>query len=155
MLIVVSDLGIIAASIISLIGMILIFMINNNNWFKRQNFKLQATNIKAENKLKLKKLERDLGISHSKNTGSDKEALSFAPESTNLLASLAPILKNLDGDQLKDLADRFLPQAEEYEPEGLAGTLLNFAEDNPEIVEGLLKGLSGKQDQIGGSAGEY
>ena len=63
----VSDTGLIVTSVISLMGMVLFFMINNSNWFKRENFKLQAATVKAENKLKMKKLEKDLGITQKKN----------------------------------------------------------------------------------------
>jgi len=147
----VSDTGIIAASIISLIGMIFIFMLNNNNWFKRQNFKIQAANIKAENKLKLKKLERELGLRNVEKSPPDNIGAN-----PSLLSSLAPLLKNMDGEQLKALAEQFLPEgAEETEPEGIGGMLLEFAQDNPELVQGLLKGITGKKDQDTGTIGEY
>lgn len=59
----ISDTGIIATSLIGMMGMFLFLLLSNQNWFKRENFKLQAATVKAENKLKLKKLEKELGIS--------------------------------------------------------------------------------------------
>lgn len=146
----VTDTGLIVCSVISLIGMLIFFTINNNNWFKRQNFKVQVANVKAENKLKIKKLERELGI----NTTS-KSVSSLSTDTPNILSSLAPILKNLDGDQLKGLAEQFLPEAaEETEPDGIGGMLLNFAQENPEIVEGLLQGITKGKEALGGDSSE-
>jgi len=139
------DIGtsIIAGSIISLIGFIIIIQLNNTNWFKRQNWKFQAQNIKAENKLKLKKLERELGLQQSMK--SQPEALGASNSSgISLLSDLAPLLSKLDGDQLSALAERFLPEGGGEEAGGVSGALLNFAQENPEVVQGIIKGISGK-----------
>ena len=142
----VSDTGLIVCSIISLMGMMLFFIINNSNWFKRQQWKLDASVIKAQNKLKLKKLEKDLGVNTK---ASPKEAL-LTESPLGGLGQLAPLLKNLDGDTLKSLADTFLPE-QDQEPEGISGALLNFAEENPEIVNGILQGIKGKMGNGGES----
>jgi len=132
--------ALIVGSFMSLFGMVILLQINNNNWFKRQQWKLDAGNIKAENKLRLKKLEKDMGL----NTRASKKEAEELPQG-NLLGQLAPLLKNLDGETLKSLADTFLPNSiEEEAPEGISGALLNFAEENPEIVNGILQGISGK-----------
>jgi len=85
----VTDTGIIATSLISLAGMMLFFIINNNNWFKRENFKIQKSSVMAENRIKLKKLEKDLGIKAGK-----------APTTEN---SVMDLLKGIDQDKIKNI----------------------------------------------------
>jgi hypothetical protein len=62
------------------------------------------------------------------------------------VASLAPLLRNLDGDQIAALADTFLGGGRGGgEGEGEGGTmdmLLDFAEKNPDVVKGLLEGIT-------------
>lgn len=82
------------------------------------------------------------------------------------IAQLAPLLKNLDSDQISGLIDTFIGGRdkrefyEDEEEEGGAGggsmnMLLDFAEKNPEVVQGLLQGLTkgakggGNQQQAG------
>lgn len=134
-----------------IVGAIITTQLWQMNWFKRENFKMQKTNIMAENRIKLKQLERELGLTKIKNP--------MPPESKpDMLGSLAPLLSKLDGDQLAGLAERFLPaQGEDVEEGGIGGMLLNFAQENPEMVEGLLKGVSGKLKDTGldNAKGEY
>jgi len=58
------DIGtsIIIGSFISLIGMIIILERNTVNWFKKENWKMQKTNIMNENRIKLRKMEKELGL---------------------------------------------------------------------------------------------
>jgi len=58
----VSDVGMITVSIISLAGMVLLFALNNSTWFKKENFKIQKKIVMDENRIKLKKLEKEMGI---------------------------------------------------------------------------------------------
>ena len=61
------------------------------------------------------------------------------------VASLAPLLRNLDGDQIAALADTFLGGGRgggEEEGGGSMDMLLDFAEKNPEVVKGLLEGIT-------------
>jgi len=135
--------AIMIGSFMSLIGMIIIVELSHSNWFKKENFKIQRDVVKAENKLKLKKLERELGLS-GKNSGLASSNVS-ENSPTNLLTSLAPLLSKLDGDQIMDLADRFLPEgAEGAEPSGITGTLLQYAQENPEMVQKILGSLTNK-----------
>ena len=53
----------------SIVGSIVVTQMWQLNWFKRENFKISRDVTKAENKLKLKKLEKELGIT-SKARGS-------------------------------------------------------------------------------------
>lgn len=62
------------------------------------------------------------------------------------IASLAPLLRGLDSDQIGALIDTFVGGGrEEGEGEDRGGSmdlLLEFAEKNPEIVKGLLEGIT-------------
>jgi len=139
--------AIMIGSFMSLIGMIIIVELSHSNWFKKENFKIQRDVVKAENKLKLKKLERELGLS-GKNSGLASSNVS-ENSPTNLLTSLAPLLSKLEPDQIMELADRFLPEGigGDDEPSGISGALLSYAQENPEMVQKILGSLSGK---IGG-----
>lgn len=125
----VSDVGIITTSIISLAGMVLFFIINNNNWFKRQNFKLQAQNVKAENKLKLKKLEKELGL-ESKKKGID-----------------------LGGLDIPSLIAQYAAGGGESDEGGVGGVISEFVQDNPELVQSLLSGIGGNKGENKGGGG--
>ena len=147
----ISDTGLIVVSIISLAGMVLLFTLNNSTWFKKENFKIQKSNVMAQNKLTLRQMERDMGLKPT------KKIVSEEPKSTvDLAKDFIPILKNLSGEQIQALADKFLsPEDQAYEEPGgdLTGMLIKYATENPELVEGLLKGLSegknaGGQSQV-------
>jgi len=73
-----------------------------------------------------------------------KEPVKQEPTLTNSLGQLAPLLKNLDGDQLSDLVDRFTGDDFDREPigGGIADGLLQYATEHPEIVQNILGGLN-------------
>jgi len=121
----------IIVSIISLIGTIIIASMFNANWFKRENFKLQKQNILAENRVKYKKLEREMGL----NT---KPA---SPELSALLPLAQRFLKPASEELLEDVV----------EPDGITGALLDYATAHPEIVQNLAKGFLDKSKQNQGS----
>jgi len=137
----VSDYGMIAVSIISLAGMVLLFILNSNNWFKKENFKIQKKAVMDENRIKIKKMERELGITGA--TKAYREVQTPIETGSNLLS----VLKNLDGDQIQGLADKFLKPGDEQEydqaPPSTIESLLEFANNNPEIAEQFLKGVGG------------
>lgn len=113
----------IIVSIISLAGAIMISTLYNRNWFKRENFKI---NIAAE-KLKLKKLAKDLDIAPVK-TGTDK--------------GIIELLSNLDKDKIANILDMLQGGSDtEVENEGIENVLLDFASKNPELVKNLIGGL--------------
>lgn len=137
----VSDVGLIAVSLISLAGMVLLFTLNNSTWFKKENFKIQKYNVMATNRLNLKKLEKDLGLKPSKLPKEEKSTVEN-------ISSWVSLLKDLDPDQIKALATKFLGGGEEYEEEegeDLISTILkNVDEDTiKSFIDGLAKG---KQD---------
>ncbi len=125
---------------VMLIGQIIMLQMWNNNWFKKENFKIQKKNIEGENRLRLKKLEKELGLKQS--TPRD---FNETPGTMDTLANLLPILKNLDPDQLGALIDKFTGGGELLEPEGGLGGILNNIP--PELIESFLKGLN-KKDEL-------
>lgn len=142
----VSDYGMIAVSIISLAGMILLFILNSNQYFKKENFKIKKKAVMDENRVKIKKLERDLGIIGA--TKADLETHTPLETGANLLG----VLKNLNGEQIQGLADKFLKPDDEQEyeqqPQSTIDKVIDFATNNPEMAAEFMKGLSkgkGKQ----------
>lgn len=128
---------------IMLIGQIILLQMWNNNWFKKENFKIQKSNVLAENKLKLRKLEKEMGLNPTKGGKTEEKS---ALNKLGGLADLLPLLKVLDEDQLSALVDRFIgsggEETEYDEEEGLVGTLMGYAEEHPDVVKGLLEGIS-------------
>ena len=125
---------------IMLIGQIILLQMWNNNWFKKENFKMEKSLVMSKNKLSLRKLEKEMGLIPSKNITpvEGKGAL-------GTLTDLAPLLKNLDADQLGGLIDKFVGGGESGEGEGegdLTSILMDYATKNPEMVQGLLEGLT-------------
>jgi len=126
--------ALIIGSFISLIGFLIFQERSVKNYFRKENFKLQKSNIMAENKLKLKKLEREMGLTGSNST--------VTKEENTGIGGLLPLLKNLDSDTITNLLPLLSGGGGDGSaPEGLTESLLNFAEENPEIVKGLLDGL--------------
>jgi len=140
----VSDVGLIAMSFISLAGMVLLFILNTSTWFKKENFKIKKAAVVGENRIKLKKLEKELGLKGT-NIPTGNEQRSTMEVGGDLLG----ILKNLNGDQIQGLADKFLKPKDEidegYEerPPDTITSLLEFANNNPELAESFLKGVTG------------
>jgi hypothetical protein len=112
----------IVMSFISLIGTVIILQLRDRAYFKKQNFKLQLDTVKAENRLKLKKLEREMGI-----TSGSKKTEGGSGEG---IAALLPLLKNLDPEQLTGLLDML--------PGSAGGDLGSWIQDNPEIIKTFL-----------------
>lgn len=132
-------------SIITSLFGIMGLLILNRNWFKKMKWKEEAAFERASNKLKLKKLERELlGTAPQ----SPKEPLQQTPQ--NILGSLAPILKNLEPDQIAGLIEAFTGQAgaeaeaEMPEDNSLAGIIGKFAAENPELIKGAIEGFKSK-----------
>ena len=139
----VSDAGLIVVSIISLAGMVLLFALNNSTWFKKENFKIQKKAVMDENRIKLKKMEKELGLTST--TRPYREPQTTLETGGNVLN----LLKNLNGEQLQTLADKFLGNEEtdyEEQPKGTIDSLLEFANNNPELAAEFLEKFSGKKD---------
>lgn len=139
----VSDVGLIAMSFISLAGMVLLFILNTSTWFKKENFKIKKAAVVGENRIKLKKLEKELGLKGTNlPTGNDSRS------TMEVGGDLLGLLKNLNTDQIQGLADKFLPKEEadegyEERPPDTMTSLLEFANNHPELAESFLKGVTG------------
>jgi len=136
----VTDTGLIVMSFISLAGMVVLFMLNTSTWFKKENFKIQKKAVMDENRIKIKKIEREMGLTGA--TKPYRETQTALETGGNLL----DVLKNLNGDQIQNLADKFLKPEDEAEydqPKSTMDSLLDFATQNPEIAQGILQGVTG------------
>jgi len=121
---------------IMLIGQIILLQMWNANWFKKENFKMQRDTVKAENRIKLKKMERELGLTKGKSASSE-----IKDEN-----SILDLLKGIDKDKIGDI----LGMLQEGESEG--GSAITDIINNlpPEVIEGFLSGLkNGKKQETG------
>jgi len=120
-----------------LIGQIILMQMWQHGWFKKENFKIQKANLMATNKLQIRKLERDLGLTPGK-TPKEKRG------TFDTIKDLAPLLKNLDADQIGALFDKFIGggSVEEYEEGNVEDMLMDYAVENPEVVKKFLAGLT-------------
>ena len=129
----VSDVGLIAVSFISLAGMVLIFMLNTRTWFKKETFKSTQASNRKEMNIRFKAMERDLKI---------KETPPLAPPEQ----SIPDLLKGLDLETIKKLGGMLQKDDVEYEDEepireekpDLAETVLNMAQKNPELAKSII-----------------
>lgn len=122
---------------IMLSGQIILLQMWNNNWFKKENFRIEKSNVMAKNKLTLRKLEKEMELTPSKNI-----APAESKGALGNLADLLPLLKNLDADQLGALIDKFVGGGDYEEGGGdLTTGIMDYAMKNPEMVQGLLEGL--------------
>jgi len=120
---------------IMLIGQIILLQMWNANWFKKENFKMQRDTIKAENRIKLKKMEKELGLK-------GQSASTEIKNETNIM----DLLKNLDRDKIADILEML--QGGENEPEG--DTLTDIINKlPPEVIQNFLKGVNvGKKEDF-------
>ncbi len=124
--------AVIIASVINLIGFMFILHIRDNQWFKREAFKNNAKNTNAVNKLKIKKIEKDMGITGSGAAGelkADTGLIQYLPQ----LIGLAK-----DNPELLDMLGGIMENKEEG---GIVDTIGGLLEDNPEILKGIAQGL--------------
>jgi len=126
----------IIVSIIGLVGAILTTQLWQMNWFKRENFKLQKSNILAENRIKLKKLERDLGISKVKNPIPQEQK------------GLMELLGGLDKDKISGILGLLGESEEPQEEESEIGKLISNLP--PGVIEGFLESIKKPPGEKGG-----
>jgi hypothetical protein len=118
----------------SIAGTILITQMWQMNWFKKENFKFQKANVMAENKIKLKKLEREMGLDTPKGT------------SFNEKGGLNDIIKGLDRDKIEGILDTLGGGKDEYieeEPSELEKILKMLP---PSVIEGFVSQLTKKHN---------
>ena len=123
----------IIVSIVMLISTLLSIQLFQKGWEKRQKIKYQY-------QLKRAKLSKKVNA-----------PVKEEPSVIGTIGNLAPLLKNLDGDQLTALVDRFLGEGFDIPSTGGEGgitdLIMDIAAKNPDIVQGFLQGISKKTDQ--------
>jgi hypothetical protein len=136
----VTDTGLIVVSIISLAGMVLLFTLNNNNWFRRENFKIQKSNVLNENRIKMKKLEKDLGITSSKT------------QNTHETGGVLDLIKGLDSDKVGQILDLVKGEGGDmaYDDAPKSDIAAIIDKLPPSVIEGFLSKL---QDNTSGKEG--
>lgn len=132
-----------------LLGNIIIFQMWQMGWFKKENFKIQKGLLLAQNKLQIEKMRKELGLTSKASKGAAALAVE-KPSILETVSGLLPLIKSLDTEQVSGLIELILGGglAQKEELEGIDG-LLKFAEDNSDMVEGLLKGFLGNKSQQG------
>jgi len=110
-------------AISGIVGSILVTQLWQMNWIKRETFKMQKTNVMAQNRIKLKKLEKELGLSKSKEPNLD----------------LSKLLDQISGDQESGI------------PDSIEGLISHFAENNPDLVANLAQKYLGSKAEDGQS----
>jgi len=111
---------------------VLIFLLSQRSWFLKENFKIQKSNIIAQNKLSLKKLEREMGLP----TGTAK----LKAEPTG---NIIDLVKNLDMDKIQGILE-LLGAGEQEQSENPTDTLIKMVTENPELISKFLGGLKGQ-----------
>ena len=138
------DETLIVVSIITMLGSISIVEILNSNWFKRERFKLETSNIRKQNDLQIKKMARDLGLSATKTIVEPAEKKT----GSGLAAAILPeLIKNMDPDTLANIATNLIGGYGGGEIEGAEGSeggmdmITDFIANNPDIVKSFLGGV--------------
>jgi len=130
-----NDFALISVSIIGIIGAIITTQLWQMNWFKRENFKIQKSNVMSQNKIKLRKLERDLGLNKDKNVQPVEQK------------GILDLVKGMDRDKIEGILE--LLQNNEGSGEEGTGSILD--QIPPELIQGFLQGISKKNDKNEGS----
>jgi len=137
----ITDVGMVAVAMISLATAYIISQSQLRNWMKKQNFSLQ---VQAE-KLKLKKLEKDLGL---------KRGSTAPPQGEN--KSLTETIAGLDLNKIKELAGLLNKDDTDIDYEdqpSIEGFISDVVQNNPELVQQFLGKLQGGKD--GGGSDNY
>jgi hypothetical protein len=115
--------AIILASVVNLLGMMVILQLRDRTWFKKQNWKHNQSITKRMNDLKIEQMRKEMGLSKKGKTETSRSI-------ENLISK--GISGALGGE----------------EGEGLGGYLGDWLEDHPEVISAFLKGISeGKGNQ--------
>jgi len=140
--------AIIAGSVISLFGGIIMMQVWQNGWFKRERFRLQIQQTKAIDRINIKKMEKDLGLRKGRSASAE-----ITPNSQSGLLQYLPALVETakeNPDILGTLADKLLSNPGGESSPDLLNGIAGFVKDNPEILEGIMDGFQqNKADQAG------
>ena len=128
------------SGIFTLLAILVIHLTWRDKW--RHNYELEKYKARKRAEISKHKTNADIRIKN--------------PAPTNPLATayqLLPILKELDVDQIKTLADTFLGKGG-YESEGKQDVIKTVMDNiPPDLIMGFIQGLSEKEG--GASSGKY
>lgn len=125
----------------SIVGSVLITQLWQMNYFKRENFKIQKNTVMAENRLKLKKLEKEMGL----NTKQGSNTL-ISTETPGILE----LIKGLDKDKISDIIGLISKKddvdlGEIDEPKSDIARIIEMLP--PSVIEGFINNLNKKSEQ--------
>jgi len=129
-----------------IVGSILVTQMWQMNYFKRENFKINKSSVLAENRLKMEKLRKEMGLSKSSKT-----------ENTHETGGVLDLVKGLDVNKLLDIADIIKGGGEENiidvdaEPKSELSSLIDKLP--PSVIEGFLSKLGDNKKGEGGEGG--
>lgn len=144
------DEAFVVVSVISGIFGIIGLLILDRNWFRRERFKFNMDSDKKEQTLRFKKMARDLGLDVKTPPFRGTAPGPLGPLSG--IGSLIELAKGLSPEVRGELIDRFLlgrsteESSEEETSPGLFEILKDFAVKNPDLVKGLLDGITKGKD---------
>lgn len=131
----------IAVSFISSIFMLVGIMLLNRNWFQKERFKLEKSNLQAQNRIQIKRMEKELGLTPSRQP---KEAPT---------GNILDLIKNLDRDKIENILELLGGGEGETEGEAPTDTLIRMVNENPEIISKFLGGV--KEKNTGNTGDKY
>ena len=141
-----TDLGLFAMGLLMLAGQIIMLLLWQAGWFKKERFKMEKANVMAQNKLTIRQMEKNMGLSKSKNPIPTE-----APGVLSTIGNILPMIQGLKPEQLGDLIDIFVNRGyadEEDVKTKPVDWLMDFAGKNPDLVKGFVEGITRpKQDQ--------
>lgn len=127
----VTDIGIIVVSLISMLGFILMMFLSQWNYKNKKTFLHNLSNQKKVDGLKLKKLKREMDLDQS------------PPAPTNDNVDLNKIISNIAGKYNNKNDDDF----EDDESNDWTDTIAEVVKDNPEIVQRFIGNFAGQKKQ--------
>ena len=104
--------ALIVGSLIGTCSMLGLYMLSNRMWFKKENFKIEKSNVLATNRIKLSQLKKELGIDETKKKPVDLSSLN-----------------------LKSLINNPEEEDEDEDEGGITGIIKTVIANNPELVE--------------------
>jgi hypothetical protein len=122
----VTDTGLIVVSIISVFGMVTLMFLSQHNYFKKKTFLHKLGQQKKIDKLKLSQLKKEMGVSENNRKTSDNNL-----DLNGIIGNILDNYKSEDGEE-----------EEGGMIENILGTVV---ENNPELVQRVLGGISGKK----------
>ena len=130
-----------------IVGSILITQMWQMNYFKRENFKIQKSTVMSENRLKMERLRKEMGLTKG-----------AKPEIEHETGGVMNLLKGLDTNKVLDIVDILKGGGEEdlgdavsAEPKDTISQLIDKLP--PSVIEGFLSKLGDNKKGDGGEGG--